>query len=245
MVPERLREEIMAHLVNRAAVGGSAARSAVSPATASWRSSARRAELEDRAFRACLAALGIQEEAKRLHRSESGVGLALQGGLELGPTVAGPFGYTAVAEQGGDGTGREMESAAPPGEVMLSTSTARLVDGTAALGEPELVQHQGVRQAGARLSGLLGMEERHRPVGRVGVESGRSTAGAVGRRRLVGPRRSTATAQSWVRWGLLATFTGESIGPDAGMGGWKPPHQAAPRMSGLCPAAGTASAYVT
>ena len=39
-----------------------------------------------------------------------------------------------------------MESIAPPGGVMLSVSTARLVDGDAALGEPELVQVQGQRR---------------------------------------------------------------------------------------------------
>ena len=38
---------------------------------------------------------------------------------------------------------QRMESVAPPGGVMLSASTARLVDGAAALGEPELVQIKG------------------------------------------------------------------------------------------------------
>ena len=36
-----------------------------------------------------------------------------------------------------------MESVAPPGGVMLSASTARLVDGAAALGEPEMVRIKG------------------------------------------------------------------------------------------------------
>ena len=48
---------------------------------------------------------------------------------------------------------QRMESVAPPGAVMLSASTARLVDGAAALGEPEMVQHQGCRRAGAPPSG--------------------------------------------------------------------------------------------
>ena len=38
---------------------------------------------------------------------------------------------------------QRMESVAPPGGVMLSASTARLVDGAAALGEPELVRIKG------------------------------------------------------------------------------------------------------
>jgi class 3 adenylate cyclase len=38
---------------------------------------------------------------------------------------------------------QRMESVAPPSGVMLSASTARLVDGAAALGEVELVQIKG------------------------------------------------------------------------------------------------------
>ena len=38
---------------------------------------------------------------------------------------------------------QRMESVAPPGGVMLSESTARLVDGAAALGESELVHIKG------------------------------------------------------------------------------------------------------
>ena len=38
---------------------------------------------------------------------------------------------------------QRMESVAPPGGVMLSASTARLVDGAAALGEPEMVRIKG------------------------------------------------------------------------------------------------------
>jgi adenylate cyclase len=90
--------------------------------------------LEDHAFRACLAALGIQEEAKRLAsdvRERDGVELQLRVGLNSGQVIAGeigsgPFGYTAVGEQ--VGMAQRMESVAPPGGVMLSTSTARLVD---------------------------------------------------------------------------------------------------------------------
>src|SRR5258705_163852 len=91
--------------------------------------------LEAHAVRACLAALGIQEHAKRLAtevESRDGVELLLRVGLNSGEVIAGeigsgPFGYTAMGEQ--VGMAQRMESVAPPGGVMLSTSTARLVDG--------------------------------------------------------------------------------------------------------------------
>src|SRR5262249_148658 len=96
--------------------------------------------LEDHAVRACLAALGVQEEAQRLAvgvRERDGVDLQLRVGLNSGEVIAGEigsgaFGYTAVGEQ--VGMAQRMESVAPPGGVMLSASTARLVEGAAALG---------------------------------------------------------------------------------------------------------------
>jgi hypothetical protein len=48
---------------------------------------------------------------------------------------------------------------------MLSASTARLVDGTATLGEPELVRIEGADEPVAAQR-LLGMGERHHGVGR-------------------------------------------------------------------------------
>jgi class 3 adenylate cyclase len=128
--------------------------------------------LEDHAVRACLAALGVQEEAKRLAvelAKRDGVELQLRVGLNSGQVIAGDFGsgalgYTAVGEQ--VGMAQRMESVAPPGGVMLSDSTARLVDGAAALGEPEMVRIKGADEpVPAHL--LLGMGERHRGVGRV------------------------------------------------------------------------------
>ena len=85
--------------------------------------------LEDHAVRACLAALGVQDEAKRLAvdvRERDGVDLQLRVGLNSGEVIAGeigsgPFGYTAVGEQ--VGMAQRMESVAPPGGVMLSAST--------------------------------------------------------------------------------------------------------------------------
>jgi class 3 adenylate cyclase len=127
--------------------------------------------LEDHAVRACLAALGVQEEAQRLAvdvRERDGVDLHLRVGLNSGQVIAGeigsgPFGYTAVGEQ--VGMAQRMESVALPGGVMLSPSTARLVDGAAALGEPELVAIKGADEPVAARR-LLGMGE-HRGVDRV------------------------------------------------------------------------------
>jgi class 3 adenylate cyclase len=127
--------------------------------------------LEDHAIRACLAALGAQEEAKRLGdevRRRDGLDLRLRVGLNSGQVIAGeigsgPFGYTAIGEQ--VGMAQRMESVAPPGGVMLSASTARLVDGAAALGEPELVRIKGIDNPVA--AHLLGVGEPHRAIRRV------------------------------------------------------------------------------
>jgi AAA ATPase domain/Adenylate and Guanylate cyclase catalytic domain len=127
--------------------------------------------LEDHAVRACLAALGVQEEAKTLAvkvLERDGVNLRLRVGLNSGQVIAGeigsgPFGYTAVGEQ--VGLAQRMESVAPPGGVMLSASTARLVDGAATLGEPESVRVKGADEPVAAQR-LLGMTDQHRGVGR-------------------------------------------------------------------------------
>jgi class 3 adenylate cyclase len=131
--------------------------------------------LEDHAIRACLAALGIQDEAKRLAvevKDRDGVDLRLRVGLNSGQVIAGeigsgPFGYTAVGEQ--VGMAQRMESVAPPGGVMLSASTARLVDRSAALGEPELAQIKGADKP-VTAQRLLGMAERHRLIERAESE---------------------------------------------------------------------------
>ncbi|OBI88687.1 adenylate/guanylate cyclase domain-containing protein [Mycobacterium sp. 1245805.9] len=108
--------------------------------------------LEDHAVRACLAALGIQEEVTHLTADvagRDGVDLQLRVGLNSGQVIAGEIGstalgYTAIGEQ--VGMAQRMESVAPPGGVMLSDSTARLVEGAAVLGEPELVRIKGADQ---------------------------------------------------------------------------------------------------
>ena len=80
-----------------------------------------------------------------------------------GEIGSGALGYTAVGEQ--VGMAQRMESVAPPGGVMLSASTARLVEGAATLGEPELVQIKGADEP-VPARRLLGMGERHRAAGR-------------------------------------------------------------------------------
>jgi class 3 adenylate cyclase len=105
--------------------------------------------LEDHAFRACLAALAIQEQANRLAaevQRRDGVALRLRVGLNSGRVIAGEIGtgslgYAATGEA--VGFAQRMESVAPPGGVMLSESTARLVEHTAMLGEPEWVHIKG------------------------------------------------------------------------------------------------------
>ena len=165
---ERLRE-IMAELVGRAAAvvqryGGTVAQFTGDGIMAVFGAPMA---LEDHANRACLAALGIQVESKRLAsevHDRDGVELQLRMGLNSGQVIAGeigsrPFGYTAVGEQ--VGMAQRMESIAAPGGVMLSVSTARLVDGAATLGEPEMVRIKGTNEPVTAYR-LLGMGDRHR-----------------------------------------------------------------------------------
>ncbi|WP_156763000.1 adenylate/guanylate cyclase domain-containing protein [Mycobacterium sp. E787] len=136
--------------------------------------------LEDHAVRACLAALNVQEEAKRLAvdiRDHDGVDLQLRVGLNSGQVIAGeigsgPFGYTAIGEQ--VGMAQRMESVAPPGGVMLSASTARLVEAAATLGESGRVPIKGADEPVTAYR-LLGMGDAHRA-------RGRAESNLVGRR---------------------------------------------------------------
>src|ERR1700758_4122179 len=170
---ERLRE-IMAQLVYRAAAvvkryGGTVDKFTGDGIMAVFGAPVA---LEDHAVRACLAALGIQEETGRLGadvRAHDNVDLALRVGLNSGQVIAGEvgstsLGYTTIGEQ--VGMAQRMESVAPPGGVILSASTARLVDGAATLAEPELVQIKGSdRPVLARR--LVRIEPRHGVVGPV------------------------------------------------------------------------------
>src|SRR4029079_19686171 len=91
----------------------------------------------------------IQEETNRLAadvQRRDGVDLRVRVGLNSGRVIAGgigsgSLGYAATGQH--VGMAQRMESVAPPGAVMLSESTARLVDHLVMLGEPEWVHIKG------------------------------------------------------------------------------------------------------
>ena len=155
--------------------------------------------LEDHAIRACLAAVGVQEEAKRLAvevRERDGVDLQVRVGLNSGQVIAGEIGsgslgYAAIGEQ--VGMAQRMESVAPPGGVMLSESTARLVEHTVMLAEPEQVRIKGADDpVPARRLVAIGPRDGPGRARRGGP--GRSAPGD-GR-----PRRHGGSGARWPRW---------------------------------------------
>jgi predicted ATPase len=76
-----------------------------------------------------------------------------------GEMGSGQFGYATVGKQ--VGMAQRMESVAPPGGVMLSASTARLVEGAASLGALELVRIKGAEEP-VPARRLLSMADGHR-----------------------------------------------------------------------------------
>jgi adenylate cyclase len=135
--------------------------------------------LEDHALRACMAALDIQQEVERLTvdvQERDGVAFHLRVGLNSGEVIAGDMGsgpssYTSIGEQ--VGMAQRMESVAPLGGVMLSESTARLVESTAVLGEVESVQIKGAeRPVTARL--LISTSEGRHPSRQLSTLVGRA-----------------------------------------------------------------------
>lgn len=147
---ERLRE-IMGALVNRATVvmtryGGTVDKFTGDGIMAIFGAPVA---LEDHAFRACLAALDLQKEVEQLAaviEKLDGRPFIVRVGLNSGQVITGditssPASWTAIGEQ--VGLAQRMESVAPPGGVMLSDSTARLVEGTVDLGDTELVHVKG------------------------------------------------------------------------------------------------------
>ena len=169
---ERFRE-IMAELVTRASavvrrLGGTVDKFTGDGIMAVFGAPAA---LEDHAFRACLAGLGIQDDAAPLAlevEARDGVALRLRVGLNSGEVIAGEvgsraLGYTAMGTA--VGMAQRMEAAAPPQGVLLSESTARLVEDAAVLGEPETVRIKGAAQPVCARR-LLGVSERRGPVTR-------------------------------------------------------------------------------
>ncbi|SBS71897.1 Adenylate/guanylate cyclase [uncultured Mycobacterium sp.] len=106
--------------------------------------------LEDHAFRACMAALDVQGEASQLAaevKQRDGIDFRVRVGLNSGRVIAGEigsgaFGYRAIGET--VGFAQRMESVAPAGGVMLSESTARLVEDRVLLGGQARVRVKGV-----------------------------------------------------------------------------------------------------
>src|SRR4051794_14673606 len=123
--------------------------------------------LEDHPIRACIAALKIHDGTQALAADvlkRDGIALQLRIGLNSGQVIAGEVGshdasYTAVGEQ--VGMAQRMESIAPPGGVMLSEATARLVENAVLLGETELHPIKGA-SAPVLARRLLAIEE-HQP----------------------------------------------------------------------------------
>lgn len=170
--PERLRE-IMADLLHRSSAvvqrfGGTVDKFTGDGLMAMFGAPVA---LEDHALRACLAALEIQDEMQRLaaevDRSD-GIALRLRVGLNSGQVItgeisSGPGGYTAIGEQ--VGFAQRMESVAPAGGVMLSESTAQLVEHAAVLGELERVHIKGA-DAAVHARRLLAAGSEHTQLGR-------------------------------------------------------------------------------
>ena len=156
--------------------------------------------LEDHAFRACLAALAIQEETTRLAaevQRRDGVALQMRVGLNSGQVIAGDTGsgslrYAATGQH--VGMAQRMESVAPPGGVMLSESTARLVEHSVMLAESEWVRIKGAEEP-VRAHRLMAISPRDGLAGR--TES-----------RLVGRRSEMAT---------LDAMTNQAIGGHGGL----------------------------
>ncbi|NIH93432.1 AAA family ATPase [Mycolicibacterium fluoranthenivorans] len=177
---ERLRE-IMGNLLNRCTAMVSRYDGSLSQFTGDGIMAVFGAPmaLEDHAVRACLAALAIQEEAKRVAaeaRDRDGIDLWLRVGLNSGQVIAGEIGsgsrYATIGVQ--VGMAQRMESVAPPGGVMLSASTARLVADSADVGAAEWVHIKGAAEP-VRVHRLLSIGEPHRVAG--------AESDLVGRRR--------------------------------------------------------------
>lgn len=118
-------------------------------------------------------------------RRRDGFELQLRVGLGSGRVIAGEIGsgslgYAATGET--VGLAQRMESAAPPGAVMVSESTARLVEHTVTSAEPERVHIKGGDEP-VRARRLLAITPR--PLGRTRRgEPGRRTLGVCSPQRI-------------------------------------------------------------
>jgi adenylate cyclase len=167
------------------------------------------AALEDHAFLACLAAIDIQHAVKALAEEvqrRDGISLQLRIGINSGQVITGEIGsspasYTATGGQ--VGFAQRMESVAPPGGVMVSEASARLVEDAVVLGDTELVRIKNVEDP-VPVRPLLGIASRAR--------SRRNKA------HLIGRERETETLAGLLTESLSGTGRAASVVGPAGIG---------------------------
>ncbi len=158
--------------------------------------------LEDHALRACLAALDIQKEAQLQAadvRARDNLSFQLRIGLNSGEVVAGEIksrinDFTVIGDQ--VGMAQRMESVAPAGGIIVSESTARLVENAATLGEPRLVHIKG-RDDAVPARQLMGINTRREQPTRwqstfVGRQSERKRIADRIEQSIIGPGRVVA-----------------------------------------------------
>jgi adenylate cyclase len=127
--------------------------------------------LEDHALRACISALEIQSVTNKLAAEvlrRDGVPLQIRVGLNSGEVIAGEIGsgpgrYTAIGQA--VGMAQRMEAAAPPGGVLCSLFTARLVQDATRLGSVEEIAVKGA-DAPVPARQLLAVESNRMVLGR-------------------------------------------------------------------------------
>lgn len=166
--------------------------------------------MEDHALRACLAALDVQVQAHALAAEvypRDGIALQLRIGLNSGEVVvgeidSGPMKYTVSGQQ--VGMAQRMESVAEPGGVMLSESTARLVDDQTALGEPRSVRIKGAADP-VTARPLLAVDTQHH-------RAAKSESRLVGRDREMAAVREALHATMGGSGGVVAVVGPPGIG---------------------------------
>lgn len=194
--------------------------------------------LEDHALRACMAALDMQDEARRLAaevQRRDGVDVSVRVGLNSGQVIAGRIGsgvlgYAATGET--VGFAQRIESVAPAGGVLLSDYTARLVEHRTELSDVQWLHVKGSDEP-VRARRLLAIRPslaervevslvgRHREMAALDAQLDRAVGGQGGVVRIVGPpgigksrlaREATALATRRgvaVRWTFCESHAAE------------------------------------
>ncbi|WP_371744008.1 AAA family ATPase [Mycobacterium sp. DL592] len=194
--------------------------------------------LEDHALRACMAALDMQDEARRLAaevQRRDGVDVSVRVGLNSGQVIAGRIGsgvlgYAATGET--VGFAQRIESVAPAGGVLLSDYTARLVEHRTELSDFQWLHVKGSDEP-VRARRLLAIRQslaeraevslvgRHREMAALDAQMDRAVGGQGGVVRIAGPpgigksrlaREAAALAARRgieVRWTFCESHTAE------------------------------------